>query len=171
MDGKGAEMSEITLTDEMIKKWLEEIPNMRKATDNYPSLAALSMSVVFEVLELSLRELSALRTRIAELEADLAAKTEAVEELLKTIEPFAGFGNMPNDWPLPDSALICNVPLPDCKNALRVFEKYGSKPLSPSSEEELPTLASLKGIAPDITGSKSSEDFVREHRDNDWEEK
>jgi hypothetical protein len=69
MDGKGAEMSKIILTDEMIKKWLEEIPNMRNVTDNYPPLAALSMSVVFEILELSLKELASFRTRIAELEA------------------------------------------------------------------------------------------------------
>lgn len=31
-----------------------------------------------------------------------------------------------------------------------------------------PTLSSLRGIAPDITGGKLSEDFIREHRDNDW---
>jgi hypothetical protein len=69
VDGKGAGMSEIILTDKLIRDWLDEIPNMRKVTDNYPSLAALSMSVVFEVLELSLKELASLRSRIAELEA------------------------------------------------------------------------------------------------------
>jgi hypothetical protein len=54
----------------------------------------------------------------------------------------------------------------------RRLKEYGSKPLSPSPEEGLLTLASLKGIiATDITGGKSSEDFIREHRDNDWEDK
>jgi UDP-glucose 4-epimerase len=31
-----------------------------------------------------------------------------------------------------------------------------------------PTLSSLRGIAPDITGGKLSEDFIRQHRDSDW---
>jgi hypothetical protein len=34
--------------------------------------------------------------------------------------------------------------------------------------KNIPTLSSLRGIAPDITGGKLSEDFIREHRDSDW---
>ena len=49
------------------------------------------------------------------------------KQLLKAIEPFAKLGNMSNDWPLPDSALICNVPFLDCKNALNVLKEYGGK--------------------------------------------
>ena len=68
---EGEEMSEheIILTDKIVKDWIEEIPNMRVATENYPGFSALAHAVVFEVLELSLLELVDLRTRIAELEA------------------------------------------------------------------------------------------------------
>jgi len=59
---------EIILTDKIVKDWIEEIPNMRVATENYPGFSALAHAVVFEVLELSLLELVDLRARIAELE-------------------------------------------------------------------------------------------------------
>ncbi len=48
--------------------------------------------------------------------------------------------------------------------------KISKEWLADHPEDELPTLASLRDIAPDCTGNKSSEEFVREIRDNEWEE-
>ena len=79
---EGEEMSEheIILTDKIVKDWIEEIPNMRVATENYPGFSALAHAVVFEVLELSLLELVDLRARIAELEKAVEEAEEVIEE-------------------------------------------------------------------------------------------
>ena len=55
-------MTEIILTDKMIVDWLDEIPNMRKETNAYPTFMGLAMSVIFEILEIALNELKEFRS-------------------------------------------------------------------------------------------------------------
>jgi hypothetical protein len=54
----------------------------------------------------------------------VGALNEALDEATEVIKPFAEQGIIANDWPLPDSALVCQISFPDCKAAAVWYEEH-----------------------------------------------
>jgi hypothetical protein len=72
-----------------------------------------------------MKELATYSTLIAALQAEHI-------EAQKVIGLFAKAGNIPNDWPLTDDSLICQIPYPQCKAASAWMDTYADD--SPSGD-------------------------------------
>jgi hypothetical protein len=106
----------------------------------------------------------ALIYRLQDGQKELTQAKERIRELEDAIRKWLNGYPCEHETELYDENLNCAY----CR-----IVTYAEKVLSEKSnrldkEEDAPTLASLRGIAPDILGDEKSEDFVRRIR-NEWD--
>jgi hypothetical protein len=104
-----SKLDEIELTDELITKWLNAIPEMKESARDYPALQSIAILTILVVCEAALIEVGKLRLEN--------------EETRKVIEPFAKGAEK---WS-PDDETIISEDLPFSPKDIRASTTFLAK--------------------------------------------